>query len=154
MLLSLAGEIGLQADKRRIQAQLKTGYRIITLQDKNSGHQADFILHTRGKLERRPGSLLGLGTYYQTPESLILAKLRMVKATRPRERSLKDRDDIRAIISNTKVDKRKILRIARRETTLTIFQETLSTTLSEVKAGRRKWGKEAFPDAGEATFGD
>ncbi len=78
----------------------------------------------------------------------------MVKATRPRERSLKDRDDIRAIIANTKVDKRKILRIARRETTLTIFQETLSTTLSEVKAGRRRWGKEAFPDAGEATFGD
>ncbi len=23
-----------------------------------------------------------------------------------------------------------------------------------VKAGRAKWGREAFPDAGEATFGD
>ena len=99
---------------------------MISLPDKESSHKADFIIQTRGKLERRAGSLLGTKTYYQTPESLVLAKLRMIKATHPRERSLKDKDDIRAIIRHTRIDKRKILRTAKRDTTLTIF-----TSLSE-----------------------
>ncbi len=30
----------------------------------------------------------------------------------------------------------------------------LLTRPVRVKAGRAKWGREAFPDAGEATFGD
>lgn len=126
-LLEILEGPGLKVDRTRIKRQLRAGYNVLTLQDKNSPHQADFIIHTKGKLEKRAGSLLGLRTYYQTPESLILAKLRMVKATRPRERSLKDREDILAILHNTRVDRRRITRLARKETTLTLFREILSS---------------------------
>lgn len=116
-------------------------------------HTADFIIQTRGKLERRAGTLLRIKAYYQTPEALVLAKLRMIKATLPRERSLKDKEDIKAIIHNTEVDRKKIIRHARRETTLAIFRETLYKS-GRVRVGRSRWGKKAFSDAGEATFGN
>ncbi len=67
----------------------------------------------------------GVKTYFQSPESLILAKLRMIKATIPRERSQKDRDDIKAIIANTRFNKRKILNQARKDSTIEIFREIL-----------------------------
>ena len=67
----------------------------------------------------------GVKTYFQSPESLILAKLRMIKATVPRERSQKDRDDIKAIIANTRFNKRKILNQARKDSTIEIFREIL-----------------------------
>lgn len=121
-LLEILEGLGLEVDRTRIRRQLNAGYNTITLQDKNSPHQADFIIHTEGKLEKRGGSLLGLRTYYQTPESLILAKLRMVKATRPRERSLKDREDILAILRNTRVNLASIVRAAREETTLDVWE--------------------------------
>ncbi len=41
----------------------------------------------------------------------------MIKATRPRERSLKDKADIKAILHNTKVNLTKILKEAGKETT-------------------------------------
>ncbi len=75
----------------------------------------------------------GVKTYFQSPESLILAKLRMIKATVPRERSQKDRDDIKAIIANTRFNKRKILNQARKDSTIEIFREIL---LSE-QTGKR-----------------
>ncbi len=151
-LLSVLDETGLQVDRRKVKKQLASGYNIISIPDKESSHEADFIIQTRPKLERRTGSLLGIKTYYQTPEALVLAKLRMIKATHPRERSLKDKEDIRAIIRNTRVDTRKIVRGAKRETTLAIFRETLHKPV-RAKAGRSRWGKKTFPDAGEATFG-
>jgi hypothetical protein len=77
--------------------------------------------------ERRRGTVQGVKAYFQSPESLILAKLRMIKATIPRERSLKDRDDIIAILANTKVSKRKILDQARKERTMEILREILPT---------------------------
>lgn len=126
-LLVVLDDAGLQVDRRKVKRQLASGYNIISIPDRESSHTADFIIQTRGKLERRAGSLLGIKTYYQTPEALVLAKLRMIKATLPRERSLKDREDIRAILRNTRVDKPKIVSAARRKTTLTIFQDILST---------------------------
>jgi len=140
-------------DRRKITRQPASRYNIISIPDKQSSHTADFMIQARGKLERRAGSLLGIPTHYQTPEALVLAKLRMIKATLPRERSLKDIEDVRAIIRYTRVDKRKILRTAKRDGTLTIFRETIHKPV-KVRGGRRMWGKEAFPDAGEATFGD
>lgn len=101
---------------------------------------------------RRRGTLLGLKTYYQTPESLILAKLRMIKATLPTGRSLKDREDVKAILQNTKVSVPKIINAARKETTLDLARVLLPQAV-KVRA-RRKWGRETFPDAGEATFGE
>ncbi len=120
--------MGLQIKKSKVKKQLASGDIKLSIKDEKSSHSADFIIQTLDKLERRAGALLGIQAYYQAPEALVLAKLRMVKATVPRERSLKDREDIRAIIRNTKVDRRKIAGAASRETTLTIFREVLSVT--------------------------
>jgi len=49
----------------------------------------------------------------------------MIKATRPVERSFKDREDIRQILANTVVNKRKILTQARKQGTISIFAEIL-----------------------------
>jgi hypothetical protein len=111
---------GLKADPGKIRRQLRTGYNVVSIPDKKSQYRADFILE-RGGLKRRKGSLLGLDTFYQAPEQLILAKLRMIKATIPPERSFKDKNDIAAILANTKVNVRTIRQIAKRETTLEIF---------------------------------
>jgi hypothetical protein len=114
-------------DIQRIRKQRKSGYNVITVADRRSPHTADLILVKRSP-ERRKGTVQGIKTYFQSPESLILAKLRMVKTTVPRERSLKDRDDIRAILANTRVNKRKIIDHARKESTIDIFREILRST--------------------------
>lgn len=113
---------GLKADPARIRHQLKTGYNVVSIPDKKSQYRADFIFEKAG-LKRRKGSLLGLDTFYQAPEQLILAKLRMIKATIPAERSFKDRNDIAAILVNTKVNVRTIREVAKKETTLEIFNK-------------------------------
>lgn len=92
------------------------------MEDRFSPHTADLIL-VRSSPERKRGTVQGVNTYFQSPESLILAKLRMIKATMPRERSQKDRDDITAILANTRVSKRKILDQARKEGTIEILKE-------------------------------
>jgi hypothetical protein len=94
--------------------------------DRFSPHTADMIL-VESPPERRRGTVQGVKAYFQSPESLILAKLRMIKATIPRERSQKDKDDIIAILVNTKVSKRKILDQARKERTMEILREILPT---------------------------
>ncbi len=94
--------------------------------DKLSPHTADLIL-VKSPIERRRGTVQGVKTYFQSPESLILAKLRMIKATIPRERSQKDRDDITAILENTRVSKRKIIDQARKQSTIEILRGILPT---------------------------
>jgi hypothetical protein len=68
---------------------------------------------------------MGVKAYFQSPESLILAKLRKEKATVPRERSFKDREDIRHILANTRVSKRKLLRLAEEQGTRPILDDLL-----------------------------
>jgi len=111
----------LVVDEKRIDAALKSGYRIVTFEDGKSPLTVDVIL-SDVKLVRRAGSILGLATFYQTPEELVLAKLRMIKATVPRERSLKDRDDVKAILEFTGVDVEAVRRQAERDGTLSIFE--------------------------------
>ena len=113
---------GVRVDLQKIRRQLKSGYNVMTVADRLSPHTADLIL-VKEPPERKKGTVQGVKTYFQSPESLILAKLRMIKATIPRERSLTDRDDIRAILANTKVSRRRIMEKARLETTLAIFQQ-------------------------------
>jgi hypothetical protein len=110
----------LRFESNKIKRQLKTGYNIISLRDKRSPYRVDFIVQ-RGRIPRLKGSLLGLPAYYQTPESLILAKLRMIKATLPPGRSVKDKNDVSAILANTRVDVRRIEKLARKDRTLDIF---------------------------------
>jgi len=66
---------------------------------------------------------LGLPTYYQKPENLVLAKLRMIRATVPRERAQKDVDDVKAILKFARVNLEAIRRQAEKEGTIKILEE-------------------------------
>lgn len=127
-LLDKLARFGLKINRTRIKKQLRGGYNIVSLEHRNSPYRVDLIIQTDGRLERRAGRALGLKTYYQPPELLVLSKLRMIKATLPRERSQKDRDDIRAIVANTRIDKRRILKQAKQESTIEIFKEIFLET--------------------------
>ena len=119
-------EAGVKADIQKIRRLLKSGYNVITVADRLSPFTADLIL-VESPPERRKGIVQGVKTYFQVPESLILAKLRMSKTTIPIERSQKDMDDIRAILANTRVNKRKITDQARKDGTIEIFSEILQS---------------------------
>ena len=115
----------MQVDERRIDRAFESGFRIITLKDGRTPFTLDIILSDK-KLEKKHGSILGLPTFYQTPEGLILSKLRMIKATVPRERALKDEDDVKAILRYAKVNVKALKRRSRREGTFSILQELVS----------------------------
>src|SRR5712692_3641837 len=123
-LLSTITKLGLQVNQKQVNAALKAGYNVLTFKDKKSSNTLDIIL-TRGKLTRKRGSNLGIPTYYQTPEALILAKLRMIKATIGPEKSQKDKQDIRGIIEYTEVDLDAVKQKARREATLDLLLRIL-----------------------------
>ena len=123
--LDRLARFGLKVDRTRIKRRLRAGYNIVTLRDKASQNRVDFIIQTKGKMDRRPGRALGLKSFYQSPEALILAKLLMIKETRPAERSFKDREDIRQILASTKISRRKLLRLAQEQSTEAILKETL-----------------------------
>lgn len=128
-LVSALERAGLVVDEERIDAALRSGYRIVTFEDSKSPLTVDVIL-SDVKLVRRAGSILGLATFYQTPEDLILAKLRMIKATVPRERALKDEDDVRAILRFTKVDMETVKERAGRNNTVAILEEIVGSSPS------------------------
>jgi len=123
-LVSALKRAGLVVEKERIDAALRSDYRIVTFEDSKSPLTVDVIL-SNVKLVRRTGSILGLATFYQTPEDLILAKLRMIRATVPRERALKDVDDVRAILRFTEVDVGAVEERARRNNVLPILEEII-----------------------------
>jgi hypothetical protein len=85
----------------------------------------DLILSAK-RLQKKAGIISGLSTFYQQPEDLIRAKLRMIKATVPRERAPKDEDDIRALLKFTKVNTKTVRRQAKKDNTLSIL-ETVAT---------------------------
>lgn len=76
----------LKVQEKRLLAAWKSEYRIATMEDKKSPHTLDIIFSDE-KLERNAGRILGVPTYYQSAESLILAKLRMLKVTLRAERA-------------------------------------------------------------------
>jgi len=114
----------MQVDERKINNAFESVFSIITLKDKRTPFTLDVILSDK-KLEKKPGKILGLPTFYQTPEGLILSKLRMIKATFPKERSLKDKDDIKAILRYTEVNMKALERQAQKENTLAILEELM-----------------------------
>jgi hypothetical protein len=117
---------GLSVNKRKIDSAFKSGFRIITLEDKKTPFTVDIMLSDK-KLEKRKGEILGMPTYYQTPEKLILAKLRMIKATVQRERALKDKNDVKAVLRHIKVNLKTLKNKAKEETTILILEELLSS---------------------------
>jgi hypothetical protein len=122
-------QAGLLVDEKRIDETLRSGYRIATFEDSKTPYSV-YVIFSSGKLEKRAGNILGLPTFYQTPEELILAKLRMIKATVPRERALKDRDDVKAILRFTRVDTKALKERARKNSTLSILEKIIADTYS------------------------
>ncbi|MFP3985167.1 MAG: nucleotidyl transferase AbiEii/AbiGii toxin family protein [Candidatus Bathyarchaeia archaeon] len=112
----------LSFDDKKMDAVFESDHRIVTVRDNKTPYSVDIIL-SRKKLEKRAGTILGLATFYQTPEDLISAKLRMIKATIPKERALKDINDIKAILKFTKVDVDTVRKKAWKNKTLSIFKE-------------------------------
>lgn len=113
-----------QVNKRKVEQSIGSDFRMLTVRDKKTTLYLDVILSDK-KLKKKPGTVVGLSTFYQTPEELILAKLRMIKVTIPRERALKDKDDIRAVLKHTRVNVKAIEKQAKKENTLYIFKELL-----------------------------
>lgn len=116
---------GLRVQGRGLIDAWKSEYPIATVQDGRSPHTLDIIFSDR-KLERRPGRILGIPTYYQSAESLILAKLRMLKVTLPPEKAAANREDIKAILKTTGISLRNLRRKAGEQGTLRILNNLLS----------------------------
>jgi len=122
LLLEPLKKAEMQVDERKIRGAFKSGFNVITVRDKRTSFTLDIILSDK-KLKKKPGTIASLPTFYQTPEELILSKLRMIKVTVPPERALKDKDDVKAILKHTKVSIKTIEKRAQRESTLNIFKE-------------------------------
>jgi hypothetical protein len=126
-LVSALREAGVKAEEHKINMAFESGFKIATFMDNRSPFTLDTIFSTR-KLEKRSGTILFLPTFYQTPEELILAKLRMIKATIPRERAFKDAEDVKAILKFTRVDIHTIRGKAGKNNTLSTLKEILGET--------------------------
>ena len=111
---------GLQVDEKRIDDALTSGYRIATFNCKTSPYTVDVIFSD--EVRKRVGAIADLVTYIQPAEDLILAKLRMIKATVPRKRAVKDEADVRAILQFTKVENEAIEKQAKKDGTLEIWE--------------------------------
>ena len=116
-------QAGLDFDLRRIGMALESGYRIASFKDKMSPYTLDVIFVD--VLRKNAGIVAGLSTFFQAPDDLVLAKLRMIKATMPRERALKDGDDVRAILRVSEVDMEAVEDGARRNSRLSILEEII-----------------------------
>ncbi len=120
-IAAVLGKAGLQVDGRKIEMALTSDYSIATFKDKKTPYSVDIIM-LRGKLERISGKINGVKTFFQSPEGLIIAKLRMIKATLPPERAVKDKEDVKAILAFTKVDIEAVKKRAKKDKTFEIFQ--------------------------------
>lgn len=120
-LVSALRQAGLIVEEKKIDDALKSGYEVVTFRDAKSPLTVDIIL-SREKLAKKSGVILGLPAYYQKPEDLVLTKLRMIRATVPRERAQKDMEDVKAILKFTKVDLEAVRRKAEKEGTLQILE--------------------------------
>ena len=115
---------GVLVDERKIDAALTSGFGIASFKDTASPFTLDIIFSTE-KLEKRTGRIAGLETFLQSPEGLIAAKLRMIKATLPPERSAKDKKDIKAILQFTKVNLKAVKKQAKKDRTEQILENLL-----------------------------
>ena len=119
-LISALRLAGLQVEATRIDDSLKSGYVMATFKCKTSPYKVDVILSD--SIRKRPGTIRNLKTYFQLPEDLILAKLRMIRFTIPPERATKDEEDVRAILRFTDVDKAAIEKQTKKDGTLGIWK--------------------------------
>jgi hypothetical protein len=114
-------QAGLEVDQRKIETALTSGYDIASFKNRTGPYTVDVILST-GKLDKTSGKIDGVATCFQSPEGLVAAKLRMIKATLPPERSVKDKEDVKSILAFTKVNLGAIKKQAQKDKTLEIFE--------------------------------
>lgn len=124
-LVKVLTKANLKVQEKRLQDAWQSEYRIATIEDRKSPHTLD-IIFTDQKIERNAGRILGLPTYYQSAESLILAKLRMLKVTLRAERAATDREDIKAILETIQISMKTLRRRARAESTVKILDDLIS----------------------------
>jgi len=63
----------------------------------------------------------------QAPEDLVIAKLRMIKATMEDEqRKTKDEDDVKAVLRFTDIDREAVRRQAEKDRTIDIWKRLIS----------------------------
>lgn len=122
-LLKVLQLADLTIEERKIDMALKSGFKIATFKDKKSPYSTYIIFME--KFEKRAGKIAGLDTFFQSPEGLIAAKLRMIKATIPPERTAKDKADVKSILAFTKVDIEAIKRQAHKDNTFEVFKEII-----------------------------
>jgi hypothetical protein len=120
-LVEAMREARLNSGIEDLKDPLKTGYHVVHLQDTQTPYMVDLILSYE-PLEKRTCTLLGQPTYIQTPEALILAKLRMIKATMSPIRRAIDREDIKSILRFTSLNFEKIEHFAEKENTFNILK--------------------------------
>jgi hypothetical protein len=120
-LVSALRQAGLRVDPHAVDEALQSDYRIASFRDSKSAYSVD-VIFSLGRLVKRAGTAAGLSTFFQPPEDLVLAKLRMIKATVPRSRALKDEEDVRAILKFTKVGVEAVKKRAKKDSTLSIFE--------------------------------
>ena len=111
----------LAVDERKIDTALTSGFKIATFKDTTSPYCIDVIFSSE-KLDKRAGKIAGLNTFFQSPEGLVAAKLRMIKATLSPEHSAKDKTDVKAILKFTKVNLDAVKRQAKKDHTLEVFE--------------------------------
>jgi len=114
-------QAGLDFDTRKIETALASNYNIATFTCKESPYTLDIIISAE-KLEKKTGKIDSFKTFFQSPEGLIAAKLRMIKATLPPERAEKDKQDVKSILAFTKVDINVVEELAKKDSTTKIFQ--------------------------------
>jgi hypothetical protein len=119
-LVEALRQAGLAIEECRIDDVLVSGFNKTTFKDKKSAYTVDIIFST-SKLDKQPATVGGAKTFLRSSEGLIAVKLRMIKAMVPRERVIKDEEDVRAILAFTKVDLAKVKQ-AQKDYTLEILK--------------------------------
>jgi hypothetical protein len=117
---------GLDVEERKIDEALESGYNIATFTDKISAYRVDVIFSVE-KLQKQAASVAGVETFLQSPEGLVLAKLRMIKVTVPPERALKDIEDVKSILAFSKVDLESIKKRAKQDKTFEILENLINS---------------------------
>ena len=115
---------GLQVNEKRIDDALTSSYKIATFRSQKSPFAVDIIFSD--EIKKRRGNIAGIDTFFQVPEDLILAKLRMIKATMQKDRTPKDEEDVKAILHFTEVDMEAIEKQAKKDKTLEIWKRLSS----------------------------
>jgi hypothetical protein len=116
--------VGVEVDERKIEDALASGYNIATFKDKVSPYTVD-VIFSGERFEKQAGTVAGLKTFFQSPEGLVLAKLRMIKATVLRERAVKDEEDVKAVLTFAKVDVEAVKKQAKKDSTYAIFESVI-----------------------------